>query len=99
MRDAFWQLIRTPQAQRDMAAVEKSRAEGGRLAAIVDAHLADRRYLTDHGFTTADIVVGCAAHRWLQLPLEREPRPNLERWYRELKSRPGAKQVLSLSLT
>jgi len=99
MRDVFWQLIRTPEAQRDLAAVEKSRSEGERLAGILDAHLAKHRYLTDNGFTVADIVVGCAAHRWLALPTRREARPNLQRWYDELKSRPGAKQVLSLALT
>jgi glutathione S-transferase len=99
MRDAFWQLIRTPEAQRDMAAVEKSRAESDRLAAILDAHLAKHRYLTDNGFTIADIVTGCAAHRWLSLPVQRESRPNLQRWYDEIKSRPGARQVASLALT
>ena len=99
MRDAFWQLVRTPEAERNMAAVEKSRAEAERLAGIVDAHLARGGYLTAHGFTAADIVVGCAAHRWLHLPLTREPRPNLERWYADLKSRPGAKQVLSLAVS
>jgi glutathione S-transferase len=99
MRDAFWQLIRTPEAQRDPGAVERSRAEGEKLAGILDAHLANRRFLTDNGFTTADIVVGCAAHRWLLLPITREPRPHLQRWYEELRSRPGSKQVLSLALT
>ena len=99
MRDAFWQLVRTPEDKRDLAAVEKSRAESERLAGIVDAHLANRRYLTENGFTVADIVVGCAAHRWLALPLKREPRPNLQRWYDELKSRPGARQVASLAVT
>ena len=99
MRDVFWQLIRTPQAQRDMAAVEKSRAECDRLAGILDAHLAKKRYLTDHGFTAADIVVGCAAHRWLLLPVQREGRPHLQRWYDQIKSRPGARQVTSLALS
>ena len=99
MRDAFWQLVRTPEAQRDMAAVEKSRAEAERLAGILDFHLARNGFLTANGFTTADIVVGCAAHRWLHLPLKRESRPNLERWYAQLKSRPGAKQVLSLPVS
>ena len=100
MRDAFWQLIRTAEPQRDMAAVEKSRAEAERLAGILDAHLGKSgSFLTANGFTAADIVVGCAAHRWLHLPLERAPRPNLERWYGELKSRPGAKQVLSLPVS
>jgi glutathione S-transferase len=46
-------------------------------------------------FSPADIVLGCAAHRWLNLPLAREPRPQLERWYASLGNRAGAKQVLS----
>lgn len=99
MRDAFWQLIRTPEAQRDMKAVEKSRADSERLSAILDAQLAHRRYITDHGFTAADIVIGCAAHRWLLLPYERPARPNLQRWYDEIRSRPGARQVISLQLS
>lgn len=99
MRDAFWQLVRTPEDKRDPAAVEKSRAESERLAGILDAHLANHRYLTENGFTAADIVVGCAAHRWLLLPVKREPRPNLQRWYDDIKSRPGARQVTSLPLS
>jgi len=99
MRDAFWQLIRTPDPQRDLAAVEKSRAESEKAAAILDAHLAKHRYMTDFGFTVADIVVGCATHRWLLLPLRREPRPHLQRWYDEIRSRPGARQVTSLVLS
>ena len=99
MRDAFWQLIRTPEPQRDLAAVEKSRAESEKGAAILDVHLAKHRYMTDFGFTVADIVVGCATHRWLLLPLRREPRPHLQRWYDEIRSRPGARQVTSLVLS
>ena len=93
MRDVFWQLVRTPADKRDAAVVETSRKECERLTAILDAHLAGSRYITAHGFTAADIVLGCAAHRWLNLPLAREPRPHLERWYAELKSRPGSRQV------
>jgi glutathione S-transferase len=82
-----------------MAAVEKSRAESEKGAAILDAQLAKHRYMTDFGFTVADIVVGCATHRWLLLPLAREPRPHLQRWYDEIRSRPGARQVTSLVLS
>ena len=99
MRDAFWQLVRTPEEKRDRAAIENSRVGSERLMAILDARLAGRDYLTDNGFTTADIVVGCAAHRWLHLPLERTPRPNVERWYAAIKSRPGARQVTSQPVT
>ena len=96
---AFWQLIRTAPEKRDAAAVEASRAKSEKCAAILDAHLANRRHLTGDAFTAADIVVGCAAHRWLNLPLAREPRPHLERWYGGLKSRPGSRQVTSQALT
>lgn len=99
MRDIFWQLVRTPAAERDRAVIERSRAECERLSGILDAHLAGREHVTDNGFTAADIVVGCAAHRWLNLPVAREPRPNLERWYATLKSRPGSRQVTSQPLT
>jgi glutathione S-transferase len=99
MRDIFWQLVRTPAEKRDAALVEASRVQCERLSGILDAHLASKRYLTEHGFTTADIVVGCAAHRWLNLPIAREPRPNLERWYALLKSLPGSRQVTSQALT
>jgi glutathione S-transferase len=99
MRDAFWQLIRTPEAQRDTKALEKSRSDSERLSAILDAQLGNRQYVAGDGFTAADIVIGCAAHRWLLLPFVRPARPNLERWYAEIRTRPGAKQVTSLTLS
>ncbi|HYC35986.1 MAG TPA: glutathione S-transferase family protein [Usitatibacter sp.] len=99
MWGAFWQLVRTPAEKRDAALVESSRAKSEKLSSILDAHLATRRFLTGGTFTTADIVVGCAAHRWLNMPIERKPRPNLERWYAELKSRPGSAQVTSLEIS
>ncbi|HRE12609.1 MAG TPA: glutathione S-transferase family protein [Usitatibacteraceae bacterium] len=97
MRDAFWQLVRVPAERRDCSAVAASLAEGEKGAAILDARLADRAYLTGDAFTAADIVNGCAAHRWLNLPCPRTPRPNLERWYATLKARPASRQVTSQS--
>jgi glutathione S-transferase len=95
---AFWQLIRTSSDKRDAAAIEASRAKSEKCAEILDRHLATRRYLTGDTFTAADIVNGCAAHRWLNLPIARAPRPHLERWYADLKSRPGSRQVTSQAL-
>ena len=95
MGPAFWQLIRTPEAQRDRAAIEASRAKSEKLTGVLDAHLAQRRYLSGDAFSAADLVVCCAAHRWLNLPLEREARPHFERWYAELAARPASRQVTS----
>jgi glutathione S-transferase len=98
-RDAFWQLIRVPADKRDAAAIEASRAKSEKCAAALDAHLAKRRFLTGERFTAADIVVGCATHRWLNMPIARVARPHLERYYAELKSRPGSRQVTSQPLS
>jgi glutathione S-transferase len=99
MVQAFWQLVRTPPEKRDAAAVEASRAKGEKFSAVLDAHLRGREYVAGNAFSPADIVVGCAAHRWLHLPLTRVPRPELERWYAKLRSRPGARQVTSTPVT
>ena len=92
---AFWQLCRTPPDKRDDSAIEASRVKGEKFSAVLDAHLAEREFVAAGRFSPADIVVGCAAHRWLGLPMARTPRPNIERWYAALKRRPGAQQVLS----
>ena len=99
MTQVFWQLIRTPPEKRDAAAIEASRAKSEKHAGILDAHLRGREFVAGKAFSAADIVIGCAAHRWLHLPVKREPRPELERWYAMLKSRPGSRQVTSLALT
>ena len=93
MGPAFWGLVRTPPDKRDAVAIETSRAKTEKLSAVLDSHLADRRYLCGDRFTAADIVVGCAAHRWLNMPVERERRPWIERWYADLKSRSASHQV------
>jgi glutathione S-transferase len=95
MGPAFWQLVRTGADKRDAAVVEASRAKSEKHAAVLDGHLANRRFMAGERFTVADIVVGCAAHRWLNLPIARESRPNLERWYAELAARPASRQVTS----
>ncbi len=99
MRDAFWQLVRVPAEKRDAAAIEASRSASEKAASVLEGHLAGREFVSGDAFSPADIVLGCAAHRWLHLPLAREPRPHMERWYASLKARPGAAQVLSTPVT
>ena len=96
---AFHGLIRTAPEKRDPAAIAASVAKTEPMAALLDAHLAERPYVTGDAFTMGDIAVGAAAHRWLNLPIERETRPNVEAWYARLKARPGAQQILQLPVT
>lgn len=96
---AFTQLIRTPEEQRSAAIVENGRQNAETKLAMLDAHLATRAYVTGDAFSMADIPLGLSVNRWLKLPLEREARPNVERWYARLRERKGAQQVMSLPVT
>lgn len=99
MRDAFLQLVRVAPEKREPRVVEASRANSERCAALLDRHLADTPFVAGETFSIADIAVGLAGHRWFQLPLEREERPNIRRWLEGLAQRPASSAVLSLPLT
>lgn len=99
MGPAFMQLVRAPAAERNAAAIEESARKTEPLMAILDAQLAGRAFVCGAQFTMADIVLGCAAHRWFGLPLARAARPNVERWYAALMQRPAVDGVLTLPLT
>jgi glutathione S-transferase len=92
MRDAFWQLFRS--ADPDRALIADSLRKSEAMAAILDRHLTDRDFVVGDRFGIADIALGCAAHRWLNLPAERVERPALRRWYDRVAARPGAAQAL-----
>ena len=98
-RDAFLQLVRTPAEKRNADLIARSRAQTEPLLALLDAHLATRRFAGGDEFTMADIPLGCEIHRWFGLPLARPALPHLERWYAEVSARPAATPVLSLPLT
>ena len=96
---AFLQLIRTPEAQRDHAAIAQSVAAMAPLLEQLNTYLADRAYLAGDHFGMADIPVGCDIHRWFGLPPARPALPHLERWYASVAARPAARGVLELPLT
>lgn len=96
--DAFWNLVRLEPAKRNQAAIDASIAKSEANMAILDAHLADRRWMAGDTFTMGDIPIACAVHRWFGMPLERKPRPNLQRWLAEIHERPAFRGVLTLPL-
>lgn len=92
MRDAFWQLYRAAEPDRTLIAQSLKKSEA--MAAILDAHLEGRDYVVGDRFGLADIALGCAAHRWLNLPAGRVERPALRRWYERIAARPAAARAL-----
>ena len=95
MRDVFWGLVRTPPDKRDMAAINKSAVEAGKVWARLDQKLEGKRYVGGQHFTMGDIPVGCFVHRWYALSIERPDLKNVKAWYERLQTRPAyAKHVM-----
>ena len=95
----FRAFMRTPEAQRDAAAIEAVRLETVEELKILDAQLARSAFVGGDAFTMGDIAVGCAVWRWMALPVQRPPLPNLQRWFDALAARPAYRRVVMLPLT
>ncbi|GGX22222.1 glutathione S-transferase [Pigmentiphaga litoralis] len=94
----FWQLIRTPEDKRDPKVIADSIAACARLGRILDHALEGRKHVAGDTFTMADIIVGCVADRWLNLPIDRPDTPNVRRWFDTLAARPAAQGILNQPL-
>jgi glutathione S-transferase len=96
MHAAFHGLVRTPPEKRDAAAIDASRDKTERLLAILDAHLAQNAWLGGERMTFAEFCLGPSVHRWLNMPVERQSRPHVERWYASWYARPGSAAAMPL---
>jgi glutathione S-transferase len=99
MVQAFYHLVRLPPEKRDLSAVPASRERSEACVAMLEAALAGKRFVTGEVLTIADIALAPAIHRWLNLPMERVKRPNVERWYGDIMRRRAAPRVLQLPIT
>jgi glutathione S-transferase len=98
LRPVFWNLVRTPPEKRDMALVATSLKGLTASMAILNAHLADRHYVTGAGFTMGDIPVGVSVQRWFRMDIEREDLPHLAAYYKRLQARPAYAKHADLPL-
>lgn len=98
VRDAFWNLIRTPPEKRDAQAIEKARVKSGEMARILDAALADRMYVAE-AFSMGEIPIGCEVQRWIRLPMERPKLPHLDAWFERLCARTAFKKIVDIPLS
>jgi glutathione S-transferase len=98
-RDVFWGMVRTAPEQRDLAAIEAGRQKCAALLVMADQALADRPYLSGDAFGMGDIPLGCFAHAWFAMPIERPDLSNLAAWYERLKARPAYAKVVATPLS
>ena len=98
-RDAFIQLIRTPEDKRSDALVARSVAATDPLLDLLDRQLSRAPYMAGTHFTIADIPIACEVHRWRGLSLPHATRPHLDKWYLTINANPAAQGVLDLTLS
>jgi len=99
MRNAFLELVRKPEADRNAERIATSVRLSNQRAQVLDGALAGHAWLTGDALTLADIAVGCAAHRWLLLPIDHPDTPNITDWMTRLRTRAAAQKVLPQTLS
>jgi glutathione S-transferase len=92
LNGAFWGYYRTPEAQRDMIAVEAKIQRTANHLILLDKILAGKPYLLGDQLTLADIPAGTNLFRYFNISIKRPSLPNVERWYRSLQERPAYRE-------
>ena len=95
----FWGLIRTPEADRDMAAIAKAAKDLGEVWKILDDHLDGKLFVVGDTLTIGDIPLGAAFYRYASLPTERPSLPHVETWYDRLKARAAFENHVMIPVT
>lgn len=85
----FFQLVRTPAAERDPAVIDAAVEKSAKALAILEDRMRDRRFLCGDRPTIGDIPFGPILHRWFRLDFKRPPFPHVQRWYERLCEREG----------
>ena len=92
-----WKVVRTAPAARDAAAIGQAVAKLGKVLDIAEARLARRAFLAGDDFTLADIQFGHVLFRYFDIPIERQERPALRRYYGALTARPAFREHVMVS--
>lgn len=92
------QLVRTAEDKRDENAIKVAKEQTFAAAKILDAQLGKHPYVAGEQFTWGDIPVAAAAHRYVNLPIERPALQNLDAWYARIRERAGFKKWIDSPL-
>lgn len=99
-RPMFYNLVRLPPDERDLAAIQASEKSTTRLFRMVDARLANNRFIAGDSFSLADIPLGVMAHRYLAMPeITRPDLPHLDKWFEGLNARSGFQKYVNTVLS
>ena len=92
-------LVRTPEAERNYAAIDAAKAACESLFAMMDEALATQPWLSGDEFGVGDIAVAPFVWNLTNVDLEWAPRPNLARWLTNLSERPAYRNVVMIPVS
>ena len=86
--DVFWQLIRTPAAERNHQQVEQGIGKLGKLMGAFEQRLGNDMFLGGDHISFADIIFGHILYRYYTLEFDHPVTPVLDAYYARLTERP-----------
>jgi glutathione S-transferase len=92
----FWGYYRTPEAERDWPAIDKSLARCADHFGLLDRILQARPFLAGDRLSLADIPVGTSLYRYFELDIARPDLPNVSAWYECLRQCPAYREHVML---
>jgi glutathione S-transferase len=92
LNGVFWGYYRTPEAQRDWPAIDKSLARCTEHFQLLDGVLSSQPFLAGERLTLADIPAGTSLYRYFELDIEHPEVPNVSAWYERLQQRPAYRE-------
>ncbi len=93
----FWAVVRTPQHQRDGAAIARAVDALERKLAIAEDRLGQRAFLAGDDLTLADIQFGHLLYRYFDIDIARADMPALRAYYDRLVQRPAYRRHVMVS--
>jgi len=93
----FWKVVRTAPADQDPAAISQAVAKLDKVLDIAEGQLARGAFLAGDDFTLADIQFGHVLFRYFDIPIARQSRPGLRRYYNALAARHAFREHVMVS--
>lgn len=93
----FWQLVRTPAAQRSQAAINQASERLKGFSRMLGTRIGDGPFLNGDELCFADIMVGVPLYRYYTLDFERAKTPNLDAYYARLQERAAYREHAMVS--
>ncbi|KAA8651869.1 hypothetical protein EYZ11_004189 [Aspergillus tanneri] len=88
----FWKVVRTAPSKQDPAAIQAAIAHLDHFLDIAEVQLSRGSYISGDTFTLADIQFGHVLFRYFDIPITRQDRPCLRRYYDALTARPAFRE-------